>query len=407
MDGCVDEMDEHQGLVRSQAGASERGIASGSKADRFAPDLDISDSFDYTYHIHSYVPQGRFCPIKTIHQISHAKLLDGLRENLKAVIDGNSTPQELNRVIKVSHTLANALLLSKSTTGTLAEFHRVDCSELAYDCIAEIFSEFNNTPCAQLKAYFSCISFDDLRDEEILIYLRRLVFSKVNEGIFRLYNEADPILGKIIRNIKRAVQSLKLFDELEHLNEPSIAPSLCEKLEHLPPADRDLIEHELSFFIKGTENIPDMLSMLSRYLREQEAHCRIVPVIAVAIIFRSLYTKEYAYPDTVPAVENLIVTDETVRLIKDVCRKVKEETKPKYVGKQKVTDEVFDIYFDVIEMNLYGLLLSLDGHDFSFFTAMQQRMPDLSRNEYKTYHKNKLEYLARWTYRQVGKELKK
>lgn len=369
--------------------------------------LDSNRFVYYTITFIFYGSPDKFCVIKPAHYISQTKLLYGLRENLKAVIGGRSAPHQLNRVIKVSHSLANSLLLSKRTTSILVEYHRVDCSHLAYDCIAEIFSEYNGTPCAQLKAYFSSIPLDELRDEEILIYLRRLVFSKVNEGIFRMYNEADPVLAKIIRNIKRAVQSLKYFDELEHMNESCIAPSLCETLEHLPLADPDLIEHELASRIKGTENIPNMLSMLSRYLREQEVHSRIVPVIAVAIIFRSLYTKEYAYLDTAPTAENTFVTNETVRLIEDVCRKVKEETKPKYVAKQKVANEIFDIYFDVIETNLVRLILNMDGHEYSFYAAMRQRMPDLSRDEYKTHHKNALEYLARLTYRQIGKQLKK
>ncbi len=50
--------------------------------------------------------------------------------------------------------------------------------------------------------------------KDLLGPARRLVFSHVNQALCRIYQETDPSLGKLIRNLKLAVKTFcqKLFD---------------------------------------------------------------------------------------------------------------------------------------------------------------------------------------------------
>ena len=77
---------------------------------------------------------------------------------------------------------------------------------LALDCIADTFQRDENGHFTTLITYFESLNWRQLSDADLTIALRRLIFSKVNEGLFRSYRAEDPNLARIIRNIKEAVK---------------------------------------------------------------------------------------------------------------------------------------------------------------------------------------------------------
>jgi hypothetical protein len=240
----------------------------------------------------------------------------------------------------------------------------------------------------------------------MLVYLRRLVFSKVNQAIFRLYNEADPSLAKILRNIKLAIYSLKHFVEVERFGEACITPSLCETLEHLPAIDRDELGRRLLEVTTGTERIPDLLAILSVYLRQQTEHSRIVPLISVAFLFRSIYTSKHYLPAEEPNLESNLVANDTAIIIKKACGEIRKQMEKRYVAKGKVPKEMFERYFKVIETGLRMRYIDQDGQDFSLYESLRNLVPDLSKDDYYQSHKDRLEYLSRLADELATKRLK-
>jgi len=220
-----------------------------------------------------------------------------------------------------------------------------------------------------------------------------------------MYNEADPSLGKILRNIKLAVQGLHNFKEVERFGEPCVVPSACGTLEHLPEVDLSELEKQMRYHAHCAEHIPALLAQLSVYLREQTQHSRIIPLMMAAMVFRSLY---YDVPDD----REITIDDQfTVRdasaILHHVCCRVMNETEPKYVGKKKVESHIFKKYFEVIEENLHATIIQQDGERMSFFTSLKSLMPELTEKEYKKNHKSRVEYLARLAHKRAVKELKK
>src|SRR5271169_1856494 len=201
--------------------------------------------------------------------IEKTTIANGLRVIIPSILAGSHSRKDLNRLIGVSHSLAASFLANKATTESLISVYDLTTSDLAYDCIADLFQEDGDGKYRQLQAYFAGLSISTSHDEEILAHLRRLVFSKVNQSIFRLYSEADPSLSKILRNIKLAIHSLKNFEELDRFGEPCIVPSLCDTLVHLPPFECEELEHCFLQVTRGNELIPDLLAKLSLLLREQ------------------------------------------------------------------------------------------------------------------------------------------
>ena len=238
-------------------------------------------------------------------------------------------------------------------------------TDIAFDCIADLFQQNEEGRFVQLEAYFSSFDIANESDESLLSHLRRLVFSKANQVIFRIYNETDPSLGKIIRNIKLAIQSLNNFDIVTRFDETCILPSACETLEHLPAIKRNEFENQIRNTAHGTETIPQLLAQLSLYLRQQTEYSRLVPMVSVALVFRSLYQN------------------------------------------QKVSADEFENYFSVIKESISARLISQDGEDFSFFKGLNAHIPDLTDEEYHKKHKSKIEYLGRLAYDRAIALLKK
>jgi hypothetical protein len=337
---------------------------------------------------------------------NHRILSAGLRENLSSVIDGSSTRDQLNRLVSVFHALASAFLASKSTCGMLSNVTGLNTSDLAYDCIAELFQQNENGDYIQLVSYFSGIQMSSALEEEILAHTRRLVFSKVNHGVYRIYSQTDPALAKILRNVKLAVYSLKNFTETERFGEQCLMPVLCDSLEYLPPFQREELEQLFIPMTCGSEVVPELLAKLSLVLREQCDRCRIVPIIYVGLLFRSVYeTKRDLKGDTVQIEDATIVRD-TEEVIDRVCSELKSQMLKKYLNKKEISEKVFEKYFQVMEEGLTEKYIGSNGNDFSLYENLKKYLPDLTRDEYKNTHRNTIEYLWKLAQKETADRLK-
>lgn len=322
-------------------------------------------------------------------------LVREIRPRLLGVLGTSFSRTELNEFAALCHAIALVALRSRlSSAILLSRFHLSTHADIAYDCIADLFHRDDGGRLLQLKAYFDGIDIDGSSDEELTSHLRRLIFSKVNQGIFRIYNEIDPPLGKIIRNIKLAVQTLQHFSIIDHYGEACIVPAGCETLEHLPAFDRNELEHELFRVANGGDHVPALLAKLSRGLRAQSERSRVVPLVSVALAIRALYEHPVAPVPTQPEAIDRLTHEDTLQIIKEACRRVKAQTEPKYVAHNKVRRTIFVKYFDVIEETLIAKIADGDGASSSFFDRLKRHIPDLTRKEYGASHKARLEYLA-------------
>ncbi len=323
------------------------------------------------------------------------ELIREIRPRLKRVLGVSFSRAELNAFAALCHALALSALRTRLSSSTLlTRFHLSSHADVAYDCIADLFRQDDAGRLFQLKAYFDGIEIDAASDEELLSHLRRLVFSMVNQGMFRIYNELDPVLGKIIRNIKLAVQTLQHFSTIEHFGETCLAPAGCETLDHLPAFERTDVERELFRVGNPRDHVPALLAKLSRVLREQTERSRVVPVVSVALAIRSLYEQPPLPKSIEPEALSQLTHRDILLIIRDACLRVKQEAEPKYVGGQKVGRPTFEKYFEVIEETLVARIAEGDGASSSYYERLRQRMPELTREDYGTYHKARIEYLA-------------
>lgn len=331
-----------------------------------------------------------------------------LKRILKGVLSSNPDDNAVRELIFICKKIALVYLRKKAHQGQLYNhISALRLEDLALDCIADLFNRDNKGALVQIKLYFEGLSLEHSSEEESLTHLRRLVFSRINQSIFRIYHETDPGLSKILRNMKLAIHSLQNFIVTERFGEQCLVPVMCDTLEHLPPFEQSELECLLRQRLTNRDPVPAMLAKFSLFLREQNDHCRIVPCIFLAQIFRSVYDLPFLTMDEAQTHPDIDTPDDVVGILHSVCRAVKEENSSHYTQRKKVSSTVYESYFDVIFENLFQRLLNHNGENFSFFDRLKCRLPGLTKEEYKKYHKSKLEYLARLTFKRTVAELKK
>lgn len=162
------------------------------------------------------------------------EILRDIRARLMPVLGRMYSRRQLNEFVAVCHAIAVGAVRTRARTlRFLTRFSFANDADVAYECISDLFRQDEKGTILQVAAYFEGIDCTHATDQELLIHLRRLVFSKVNYGLFRLLNEADPALGKILRNTRLACQTLQNFDVIERFGDPCLVPAMCDPLEHL------------------------------------------------------------------------------------------------------------------------------------------------------------------------------
>ena len=330
----------------------------------------------------------------------------GLKAKLESLLDGTAASSDVRFVIRVAHTIARVTLARRVQSEPLVKFHGLDYGDLAYDCIADLFARDERGKYVALATYFTAFDFASLTDEDVFFHIQRLVLRNVKQGIFRLYHQMDPQLGKILRNIKLSVQSLGLFTEFDRLGEACLAPVSVETLEHLPSMKPEDLTFALLNAATGSEFVPELLSKTCRILSSQHERSRIMTLVHVALGIRGFYEQKRA-----PRLaEEFETTDEVsidaIEAIRIACRELRAKADARYVVKEKVTPAMMDTYFSVIEHGLYQRFVDNDGAEFQISETFLKFAPGVSHVEYRKSHRSKLEYLARLTTKRVVQILK-
>ena len=336
------------------------------------------------------------------------RLLLNLRKQIQAVLAGTCNGSLLNGFIRLCHELSKQHLSVKLNNGTLnTKLLGLELSDLAFDCIADLFRRNERDNLVFIQKYFEGLDLASMSDCALLAHLRRLVFSTVNDGLFRAYHTQDPVLGKIIRNLKIAIHSLKNFKELERCGEICIVPVFCESLEHLPPLDRDDIDRTFSSAANGSENVPELLTILSSFLYSQDSRSRIVPIMIVALAIRSLYTRYLETEQETTAALPLLLKEDLESIINRTCEKIRRDVSSRYVKKKKYDPALLKAYFDVIREYLHNRMMDGELDEATLYTFLQKHLGHLSHEEYRKAHKSKLEYCFRLTKEEVMSSLQK
>jgi len=271
-------------------------------------------------------------------------------------------------------------------------------SDLVYDSVADLFRRDSAGNFLQVKAFFENLGIDIVgcEPDDAVLALRRLVFGKVHQAIVRLHSEADPTLGKILRNLMLELEKNQLFEHQTRFGDVCLVAIAADPCLHRPPVPPEYLRRQFGKIVSVRDPIPIMVQKLHRVLTEQDEYQRVIPFLAAGLLFKEAYALGAEVEEAEEsAVERQTANDDVCRVADIVCRKLALDSKRTYVGKEKRSEDVFGKYMDVVK----EILLSEFGDDasngVSYYERLRFLMPGLTKASYTRKHRAVLEYLAK------------
>lgn len=329
-------------------------------------------------------------------ETTHKGRKSRIKDILDEVFSAQPAPGAVNMLVRESHRMARAYLLQKVRRGNLQpDFFGLTLDDLALDCLADLFQRDEAGHFVQLTAYFTAFDWQDKEDVDLAIALRRLVFSKVNEGLFRRYREADPSLAKLIRNLKLAVNA---SSELTLLRRGAELWLVVGDLSHaLPMVPPELLEAYLIMLTEGTRPLSEMLSAFVSFTRRETSYCNGYTLTGFAQVIRGLFVNLES-GSTDRQEEPVFLASNVERAIQRATDHIKAAKYDSYVGRKKLDEETYDTYFRTVRDILAAQYINNTLPEVSYFEALKRYKPALTETDYRGRHRHILEYITKLTH---------
>lgn len=327
---------------------------------------------------------------------------DSLLHNLKlkplifSFLNESAGYHQVRELISVSHKLAVAYLKIKIIARKI-DFNTIGITpdEFAYDSIAELFSSDHSDDYPKIKTYFQKIfEGDAINEEELLSHLRRLIFSAVNDNIFRVRKFQDPALAKIIRNLKDVVNFKTKFKIKKVWNETYIDFDNEEVKSPLPLYPSDLLVVKLNGNISNKNLFETFILTIGELLNSQNDYRKEYPLLGLAYILRDYFMiKNMSIEENEDHKE--LHSAELQLLLSEAQAVIKKNIGEKYINSGKFTPDIWDCYEKTIHDILTQVFIEDTGLESNYFNFLLRYLPNLTFAEYQKFHKTKMEYLIR------------
>jgi len=331
-----------------------------------------------------------------------------LRGTLKRCINTTYSRRDIHQLITTCHKLALTYVIMKSKSHK-SYFLKGECkSDLAWDYIAEIFQKDESGNLKTLQGYFSSIDVNVLDEKDLFIELRKLVFTKVDDGIFRYYGEKDPSLKKIIRNIKLSIGNL------EHSVKAPICYSdgflVLDKVNDLNQASmpEDFMRIKLCSRLEEQMLIPDILSEVIDILHFQDDYRKRFSIVILAKIIRESFVLIHDDADNgeqKPEAHRRLLKQDIDTFLEKSVNKIKKEVAPRYIKRGKMEPDHVDIYFitaaEIIRDDLTR------GTGLSQYERIKLHLAHLDYDQFRNKHRSILEYMVKLIRTDLVQKLKK
>ncbi len=146
----------------------------------------------------------------------------------------------------------------------------------------------DNSSC--LIDYYKPYDLNAVTEGELYSATRRLVFSKVNDNLFRLMRDYDPSLSKIIRNIKLAVNDCPNIQSVRKWNTPflifSDSPVKRTVTGWMPP---EILQARLMPMLTAKESLPEILQKIREIICSQTEYVHAYPLVPLSMLIREAH----------------------------------------------------------------------------------------------------------------------
>lgn len=325
-----------------------------------------------------------------------------LRHLMVGAMEGTLTEREISELARILRILAIHHLERKHLTHSgIVRMTGLSTGDIALDCLADVFRRDANGKFLDFNQFFHSrqVDLQTISEELLLSHIREFVFRKLNDSIFRIYNEIDPATGKILRNLKLAIEKSPTLRITERFGDFHVVPADGVINAHLPQLTLEELEGQLAQVINHDGRIPGVLERFGAWLVNQEQYQKSVRMGSLAVAIRNAFEMTLGPEhNTAESPDDALVFNDTLIAIRRVCRELIREFTPRYVGKGRIDPEHFAGYARAIEGVLMTDFLD-EGTPLSYFDHLKKENPGLTREEYHAHHRTIFEYLVK-----LGKE---
>lgn len=316
---------------------------------------------------------------------------------LRKVVAGNATNFEINSLIRLTHQFASIRLTQIIRSKKIVfEILPHSITTIALDCIAEIFHRDSDGNFIELQHYFS--EDKDLaktKDQLAFINYRRLIFSKINDGVFRIYKEYDPITSKIIRNLKLIIKRSDNIFSICRFGETyfTLTPNDLNETEiEMSPGD---LESELVLYYPFIEGLDNIFLKLLEILAQSKTHRRFYSLIDLALIIKNIYMCHKKIPFNNLEIDKDQISNDINKVVERSLIEIKCQLEVKYLKSKKMDQIMFDQYMSALNHWIINTYVENNGAEYSHFDYLSMVKSDLTHDEFRNNHRSVFEYFVK------------
>ena len=339
----------------------------------------------------------------------HSPPTTPLRRLIERAMLGTASEAEVTELAKFAYTIAATRLKQLISSGRLhIQSFNVPLDGIAFDCIAELFERDGDGVFVELASCFEGKrSTENLSDEEVLQCFRQAVFMSIDDGIYRIYRENDPILGRIIRNLKLALQKEPQLSTVSRFGQVHICVNgHHDMLDHLPMYPHHELEQRLTELLRAGESSVSAIHSVAMLLCTEDQYRRIIPLVDVAVVLKRIATRNELPVSSLSMVNESLFEEDITSIVDRAGSVAMEKLRKRYVDPGKMTRETFEQYAAAIHNILKDTFIRNDGSELSQAEYLQRSIQGLSVEAYRASHRSAFEYMVRVAKRMVQQELR-
>jgi len=327
---------------------------------------------------------------------------------LRKVLDGSASLSETNVLVRHAHHFALMRLKQLIASGRLhLQSFPLTIESTAIDCIAELFERDSDGVFIELEHFFSVEhDLDLLTDDDVTALFRSLVFTKLHDGIFTLYRENDPVLSKILRNMKIALRQSTTLRVEQYLGMAMVVYASDEDRMHLPAHSIETVEQCFAKSLRGVKHITQYLAAFEHLISTSLDSRNMFSLIDLCVcIKRHIMNHQIPLNDAL-SMEGLLFDQDAVTLVESALKHIRKDLYQRYVAKKKLNEEEFTGYMNAIDHMIRDTFLHSDGSEKNYGEYLQHHLPEISYTEYREYHRKQFEYMVKLSKKAVRERLR-
>lgn len=212
----------------------------------------------------------------------------GIRGAISRCVGKNYNKKDIHLLVNHCFRIALAYLEMKLCSHASYFLREEKPEDLAMDFIADLFQRDENGMLIEICAGFRDVCMEECSESDITIRLRRIVFSKVDDNIFRFNGEKDPFFMKKIKNIKLTVRDQEYKKNRVCYRAGYLIFSDVEEPSGLM-TPYDFISNELYLRLSENNQIPNLIIKVIDIINFQDDYLKRLSLFGLASIIRESY----------------------------------------------------------------------------------------------------------------------